>query len=643
MPRIPESGFLLALTAGTLVLAGCSRQSPSEQPAAPVASAPAQQTGADPHSFARPEQVAVKHLDLDLKVDFTAKTLAGKAALTLDHKTDARVLILDTRDLVVNGVTLDGGVAAKYELSAPVPLLGQALTIQIEPTTAVVTVDYSTKPEAGALQWLSPAQTAGKVHPFLFTQSQAILARTWIPLQDSPGVRMTYAARIQAPAGLMAVMSAENPTAASADGVHAFKMTIPVPSYLMALAVGDLTFKSLGERSGVYAEPAVVEKAAWELADTEKMIVAAEKLYGPYRWGRYDLLILPPSFPFGGMENPLLTFATPTILAGDRSLVALVAHELAHSWSGNLVTNATWNDFWLNEGFTVYFEHRIMEAVYGRDYSEMQSALSLDELKAAITELGENSPDTHLRASLEGRDPDEGVGPIAYEKGYFFVRTIEEAVGRERWDTYLRSYFERHAFRSITTDAFLADLRANLLGQIPGVEEKIMIAAWVDGPGLPQNHPQPKSESLAKVDAQIARWKAGAKASELDTKGWTTQQWLRLLRALPEPEPRLAELDAAFHFTESGNAEILTAWFERSIEADYQPAYPALEKFLVEVGRRKFLRPLYAELAKTPAGLERAKAIYAKARPGYHSVSANSIDTLLKWTEPAAAAAATGT
>ena len=287
-------------------------------------------------------------------------------------------------------------------------------------------------------------------------------------------------------------MSAENPTAVNAEAVYSFAMPHPVPSYLLALAVGELEFRPLGgsPRAGVYAEPPVVEKAAAEFADTEKMIAAAEALYGPYRWGRYDLLVLPPSFPFGGMENPRLTFATPTIIAGDRSLVSLVAHELAHSWSGNLVTNATWNDFWLNEGFTTYFEMRIMEAVYGREHSEMLAALAHQDLADAVAEAGATSPDTHLRLNLAGRNPDEGVTSIPYDKGYFFLRLIEETVGREAWDAFLRGYFDTFAFQSMDTDGFLAYLREKLLAGRPGVEEKLQIAAWVDGPGIPANCPQ---------------------------------------------------------------------------------------------------------------------------------------------------------
>ena len=349
---------------------------------------------------------------------------------------------------------------------------------------------------------------------------------------------MTYEATVRVPRELMAVMSAENPTAKSADGVYRFRMPQAIPSYLLALAVGDLAFRPLGDRAGVYAEPAVVERAAWELADTPKMIAAAEKLYGPYRWGRYDVLVLPPSFPFGGMENPRLTFATPTILAGDRSLVALVAHELAHSWSGNLVTNATWNDFWLNEGFTVYFERRIMEALYGRSYSEMLAALGRGDLLETIAELGADSPDTQLKLDLAGRDPDDGVNDVAYEKGYLLLRRIEEVVGRKAFDRFLRHYFERYAFRSMDTESFLALLDRELLAKHP--ELRAEVRQWVYEPGLPPTAPQPKSDAFAKVEAQAQAFAAGTPAAEPRDAGLVHARVAPLPPHPPRPAPRRA-------------------------------------------------------------------------------------------------------
>jgi aminopeptidase N len=587
----------------------------------------------DVHSFARPDEVALTHLALDLDVDFEARRLTGRASLTINNKTGAGELHLDTRDLEIRGVTLDGGTQARFELgpAAPSqPWLGRELTVELEGATEVVHVDYATSPGAAALQWLDPGQTAAG-RPYLYTQSQAVLARTWVPCQDTPAVRFTYEATVRVPPELMAVMSAENPTSRSADGVYSFRMPQPIPSYLLALAVGDLEFRALGERSGVYSEPPVVERAAWELADVEAMIAAVEELYGPYLWGRYDVLVLPPSFPFGGMENPRLTFATPTILAGDRSLVALIAHELAHSWSGNLVTNATWNDFWLNEGFTVYLERRIMEALEGEDYADMLALLGRQDLEATLEDL--DPRDTWLQLDLAGRDPDAGMNDVAYEKGHLFLRMIEERVGRARFDPFLKAYFERNRFQSLTTADFVAQLRRELVAGDAELAAALKIDAWVYGPGLPAGAPEIASAAFARVEAAAASWQDGEPAADLATGDWTTHEWLHFLRTLPEelPEGRMAELDEVFGFTETGNSELLHAWLHHVIASRYEPGYGALEGFLTGMGRRKFLRPLYRRLAETEEGLAMARRIYAKARPTYHTVATSTIDEILGW------------
>ncbi len=588
----------------------------------------------DVHSFARPDEVAVKHLALNLAVDFDKQQLSGSATLQIENH-GARELWLDTNGLTIERVLLDSGKEANFTIGEPVKYLGRSLTIAIDPSTKSVHIDYKTSPGAAAVQWLAPQQTAGAKHPFLFTQSQAILARTWAPCQDTPGVRMTYEALIRVPRGLLAVMSAENPTKTSSDGLYHFRMPQPIPSYLLALAVGDLAFRSLGKNSGVYAEKPVIDAAAYEFADTQKMIEAAEKLYGPYRWGQYDILVLPPSFPFGGMENPRLTFATPTVLAGDRSLVSLVAHELAHSWSGNLVTNATWNDFWLNEGFTTYFERRIMEAVYGRQYSEMLARLGMQDLEQSVQELGPTSPDTHLLLNLEGRDPDDAANKVAYEKGYFFLRLVEESVGRATFDAYLRDYFDHHAFQSMTTQAFLEHLRKNLLSKNPGSEQRLDIESWINKPGVPANAPHAQSDAFEKVGQQVQSFATGAPASRLETSKWSTHEWIHFLRHLPANLAReqMDDLDRAFKLTRSGNSEILHEWLMQSIAHDYEPAYPALERFLTKQGRRKFLKPLYQKLAESEEGRNRAREIYTKARPTYHAVSRGTIDGILKWNE----------
>jgi leukotriene-A4 hydrolase len=610
-----------------LLLAACRNEQPAQttsQPAAPPAQT-APVAVRDPHSYARPDEVRVEHVALDLTVDFAKKQLSGLASLRIHKAPGAATLMLDTNGLEIRKVTLQpGNVAAQFKLAPADPILGSALEIPIQPETETVAIEYSSSPGARALQWLEPQMTAGKKQPFLLSQSQAILARTWVPCQDTPGVRFTYDATLHVPKDLLAVMSAENPEARTEDGVYQFRMTHPVPSYLLAIAVGDLEFHPFDTRSGVYAEPSVLDAAAIEFSDTPKMIQTAESLYGPYRWGRYDLLVLPPSFPYGGMENPRLTFLTPTVIAGDKSLVSLIAHELAHSWSGNLVTNATWNDFWLNEGFTTYFEHRITEKLYGREYSEMLWQLGLTEVQEEMKTLPEK--DQHLYIDLTGRDPDDAPNQV-YEKGALFLRLLEETAGRERWDQFLRGYFEKFAFQPMTTTIFEQYLKTTL----PDVVQKVDINAWIHGPGLPANAPKPHSEAFAKVEAQAKAFADGGPASAIKTVGWSSHERVHLIESLPKLTPeRMAELDAQFHFSESGNSEVLSAWLEKSLDARYKAAYPAIERFLTMQGRRKFLKPLYEKLAANPEDLAFARRVYAKARPTYHPVSQQTIDGILK-------------
>jgi aminopeptidase N len=586
----------------------------------------------DTHSFSKPNEVAVKHLDLDLAVDFDKRIISGTVVYDLQRNTKDN-LILDSDGLTISEVRDDSsGKVLEHKLIEG-NQNGDKLVIELNEETERVKLHYSTSPDAKALLWMDPEQTNDGKAPFLFTQGQAILTRSWIPLQDSPAIRITYDAKVSVPDGMMAVMSAENPTEKNETGVYSFKMDKPIPPYLMALAVGDLAFESLGEHTGVYAEPGMLDEAAYEFADMEKMLLAAEELYGPYSWDRYDVLVLPPGFPFGGMENPKLTFATPTIIAGDRSLTSLIAHELAHSWSGNLVTNATWNDFWLNEGFTVYFEKRIMEAVYGESYANMLNELGYQDLRHTLTELGEESEDTHLKLNLEGRNPDDGMTDIAYEKGYLFLRWLESLVGRERFDAFLKNYFEENAFQTMTTESFIEYLNTNLLSEL---EEKPDLDKWIYSPGLPEDHPVPSSERFDAVDSSRIAWLDGAKkVSELETADWTTHEWLYFLRAIPENvgKDRLVQLDKEFDLTNTKNSEIAAVWFEKAIENDYRKAFPQLEAFLIKVGRRKFLKPLYAELAKTPEHKAWAKEVYAKARGNYHAVSVNTIDEILDWQE----------
>jgi aminopeptidase N len=623
--------LLLCGAAATAVMAA----TPTQSPVPAILKTP---EAKDIHSYAQPLVARVTHVDLDLTADFAGQNMTGTAALDIAAAPDAKEVVLDSKGLVIKGVTDAKGAALPWTLGKADPILGAPLTVILNGARRIV-VTYDSAPGGAALQWLTPAQTAGKQKPYLFSQGQAILNRTWIPTQDSPGVRQTWTADIVVPDGLTAVMSAEMLSPPEGEPVaggslYRFRMDKPVASYLIAIAVGDLAFKPLGQRTGVYTEPSVLDKTANELVDVEKMVEAAESLYGPYAWGRYDLLVLPPSFPFGGMENPRLTFATPTIIAGDRSLVSLVAHELAHSWSGNLVNNATWSDFWLNEGFTVYFENRIMEKLYGPERAHMLADLGWSDLQGTIKSVGgPASPDTRLHLDLTGRDPDAGMTDIAYEKGATFLRTIEKAVGRERWDAYLKAYFARHAFQSQTTAGFVADLRENLIKGDPKLEAAIGIDKWVYEAGLPDNAVHVTSAAFPAVDALAAAFAQGGPAPLDRWTAWSTPERTRFVASLPRQlsAERLATLDKAFGLSSQGNSEIRFVWLSLAIGNRYDPAIPSLEAFLTEQGRRKFVAPLFARLmAQGDWGQPIAKRIYAQTRPLYHAVTRQTVDGIVR-------------
>ncbi|MCG8577112.1 MAG: M1 family metallopeptidase [Flavobacteriales bacterium] len=588
----------------------------------------------DVHSYSNVNEVNSTHLHLNLSVDFEQRILNGSVVHSINNTAGTNKMIFDIRDVEISKVTLDDGTETTFEIGEADDLLGAALTVDISPETKEVEIFFATTPESEALQWLNPQQTAGKKHPYLFTQGQAVLTRTWIPCQDTPGNRITYSADIQVPTDLLAVMSADNPTEKNEEGKYHFEMENPIPCYLIALAVGDLEFASLGERTGVYSEPSEIEKCKNEFTDVEAMVEAAEGLYGDYKWGRYDIIVLPPSFPFGGMENPKLTFATPTILAGDKSLVSLIAHELAHSWSGNLVTNATWDDFWLNEGFTVYFENRIMEEIYGKERADMLLSIEYQELEHENEDIlnGEFPEDTHLKLDLENRNPDDGMTAIAYVKGAMFLKTLEATVGREKFDDFLNQYFGDHEFQTLTTEVFIAYLDENLL-EPEGVD--FNVDEWIYGEGIPDNCVKVESDRFLKVEEKSIKVPIVENAAELgiNKDEWTTQEWMHFIRHIPAEvgADKLEMLDKEFGFSDCGNSEIMAEWYVLSIERGYDKINPHMEDFLVNVGRRKFLEPIYTELAKSEEGLALGREIYAKARPNYHAISFNTIDEILGW------------
>ena len=633
MTRWLAAGLALALAGG--VCAGTQRAADL----GPI------DPGFDYHSYANVDQFRTTHLDLDLRVDISGKTIAGVVTLEL-KRLDPRStqLVLDTKELMVLDVRQKStdvlGATAKnqtiwvsrpFHLEKPDPILGSALVIDLPPSkhgTESIKIEYETLPASSALQWLSEKQTS-RHKAFLYTESEPIGARTWIPLQDTPQVRATYKAKVHTDDRMRAVMSAENDPKAKRSGEYTFVMPQAVPSYLIALAVGDLEFQETGPRTGVYAEKSMIKQAAKEFADTESMIQANEKMFGAYRWSRYDILVMPPSFPEGGMENPRLSFITPTVIAGDKSLVSVIAHELAHSWAGNLVGNATWRDFWLNEGFTDYMESRIMTAVYGEQRASMEAVLGLKSLQAQLAKL--KPADQVLAIDLRDRDPGEGLTDIPYEKGRLFLNYLDAKFGRERFDAFLRGYFDHFAFKSVNSEQFVVYLQENLLDRFPGIVTRAQVNAWVFNPGLPADAILPTTTMFEPVDAARAAWLGGTLPAKKIGADWVTQQWLHFLDDMPPAlsASQLADLDKAFGFSKSPNAEVAHSWFKLVIAHNYQPSFPRLEDYLKNIGRRKLIEPLYAGLMQTPAGTEVAKRVFAKARPGYHPETVKAIEAIV--------------
>jgi len=615
----------------TVLLVGCSAPAPSQPntTATPAPVAIAVQAPVDKFSYANPAEIRVTHVALDLDVDFDKKSLIGSATLDFDRVNPiATYLILDTKDLNITSVKVNGEDVS-YTLDDADDVLGAKLTIDVGAEANQARITYSTSPAAEGLQWLTPAQTAGKTYPYLFSQAQALNARTIAPLQDTPAVRMTYSATLRVPEPLLPLMSAEQ-KGQNADGEYLFDMPQPIPSYLLAIAVGDIKFKAINDTIGVYAEEYILDAAADEFSETPMMEEANARLYGPYRWGRYDLIVLPPSFPFGGMENPRLSFLTPTLVAGDKSLTNVVAHELAHSWSGNLVTNATWRDAWLNEGFTSYVENRVMEDLYGKERAVMEQALALSDLKRDIA-AAEDAGITQLKLPETLSHPDDAFTQVAYVKGQFFLMFLEERFGRDKFDAFLKGYFDTFAFQSIVTEDFVKYLHGELHVDNPDALTRAELDEWLYAPGLPATAANPQSDAFDKVEAISADWQAGnISAAEIDTSEWSTHEWLHFLNTLPDvlTTPQMTALDDAFSLTGTQNAETAFAWYMNTIANDYAPAKQPLEEFLMSVGRGKFIYRLYTALEESGQG-DWAREVYINARPGYHPIAQRRIDNIL--------------
>ncbi len=578
----------------------------------------------DPHSYCDDTQAETESFALRAQVDFATHTLTADVTLVF-RAAATGTLDLDTRDLAIDRVEDASGGPLEFVLHPAEPHLGQRLTIEIAAPTPSIRIAYRTSPEASALQWLAPAQTAGGARPFLFSQCQAIHARAVIPLQDTPRLRVRYTAELTFPRELTLVMAAAD-RGRRDDGAlatHRFELPQPIPPYLFAFALGDLASRELSPRSRVWAEPAIVDAAASEFAEVEAMMTAAEAIFGPYDWERFDILAMPPSFPYGGMENPRLTFLTPTVIAGDRSLVSVVAHELAHSWTGNLVTNANAEHFWLNEGFTVYAERRILEVLHGPELAALRAALGRRELEESITRFADRPMLTRLRTHLAGIDPDDAYSRVPYEKGYLFLCELEAAAGRDAFTRWLRSYLDAFRFGAVTTE----DFEAHIAAALPDVLAKVDARAWLDGEGIPKAAQARTSARLDAIEALRGAVPPAAKGA-----AWTPLEWTLYLESVarPAPEATCRALDETFQLTASTNFDVLVPWLRLALESGYTRAVPRAQEVLASVGRMKYLRPLYTALAADVRMRDIARATYDKNRASYHPIARQMVESILR-------------
>jgi leukotriene-A4 hydrolase len=611
----------------------------------------------DDHSYSNLKEIHTTHLDLELDVSFQNKTIYGVARHSMKNNgTDTA--IFDIKGLKIQKITL-GEKNNERETDFVIgnmdvdSVLGQPLLVSIDKKTTKVNIYYQTSEYSEALGWLDSNLTSSGSKPFLFTQGQAILTRTWIPSQDSPSNRITYKAKVKVPNDLMAVMSAKNAKKSNLTGFYEFEMNKAIPTYLISLAVGDLVYHPFSKNSGVYCEPQLKEACSKEFVDLPKMITAAEKLYGKYQWEQYDLLVLPYSFPFGGMENPMLTFVNPTIIAGDKSLVSVVAHELAHSWSGNLVTNRTWNDFWLNEGFTVYFEERIMEELYGKEVSDILASIEMHDLENELERIKQSKfpEDSRLFLELKKRNPDDAMTAVAYVKGAFFLKTLEQKFGRQRFDQFLNSYFKKFAFKTVNSKMFVTFLEDNL---IRPNKIKFNYNDWIYKQGLPSNCVRINSGRLNRMKDYALNYSKGIDVfapkikyrfvkikgkkkrkkmiEQIKRNDFIVQEWQTFIHSLPEKmsKSKLQKLDTYFSFKNCGNSEIMTDWYILGIKNNYAELNPEIKKFLGKVGRRKYLIPIYESLIRNEKTKTFAKRIFEENKTNYHPVSRKSLEKMFE-------------
>ncbi|KAJ6459517.1 peptidase family M1-domain-containing protein [Mycena sanguinolenta] len=629
----------------------------------------------DPTTQSNYDQVASEHISFDWSVDFKAQNLSGSATHRMNVLVDdVKEAIFDTGDLQVTGAEVNGSAAA-YDLKPKHEVMGSALHVSLpkglkSKTSVDVTVFYKTTKDCAALQWLDKEQTQGKQFPYLFSQCQPIYARTLAPVQDSPSVKITYSAKVASvlPALLSAIRVSPPSDGPAHDGkvigedvvVYTYDQPVPIPSYLIAIACGNVRYRPFPQfedkqwKTGVWAEPELIDAAYWEFSeDTARFLAAEEKIVIPYKFGVYDLLVLPPSFPYGGMENACLSFLTPTLLTGDRTLVDVVVHEATHSWFGNGVTHAHASHFWLNEGWTTYMERLLLQELHSPPERGFSYIIGAKALRDDLANYSDKPQYQRLVIDFEfGEDPDDAYSRIPYDKGSNLILHLEQTLGGlDVFLPYVKNYVQTFIGKSITTEQWKAHLYDFFSKN--GGPEKIKLLdgvdwnAWFYGEGLELPVKMTYDETLAQASYALAdRWDAARsttanattfKKSDLD--GFNANQivvFLERLQSLPPlPLEHIKHLGTLYALSSTPNAEVRLRFYALALSP---PTSEAAAHFVGEAGRwvvgddgtgvikgrMKFCRPIFKAVFEVDKTL--ALDIWAKNKEGFHPIAKKLID-----------------
>ena len=627
----------------------------------------------DINTYSNFQEIIQKEVELDVSIDFDNKSMYGniKTKYEIINKSLENI-ILDLHGPEILSVFLINEDFEKVDLDYKIydknedkEALGTPLVINLlslkekdnkeyenifNKKEIMISIEFKTNENCNGIQYLTKEQTRTKEYPFMFTQCEAILCRTLFPIQDTPSVKSIYKVKtaISPPLTFLfgGILKSHYYDSTSKKKINYYEQNIPIPSYLVAFVAGELEYAKISKRCGVWTEKGLSSLAAKEFIDAEKYIEIAENyLNHPYEWKVYNILVLPFSFPFGGMENPNLTFVTPALLAGDRSMSNVIGHEISHSWTGNLVTNKNWKNFWVNEGFTKFMERKLDKILLGEEMSKLESIVGNNSLISAIKMYGEDSHFTSLSPDFSGIDPDDGFSTVPYEKGYQFLCYLEERVGEDNFKEIMGKYIEKYKYKSVDWTDFKSVYEEYVNNKYEGRNARKILNVidwnkWVTEKGFPSYKMEFKSKYTEEVDNLINKFinkENNIENAKKIFKGWHTNVKLVFLEKILKNlenfnESIILEIKKELNLVEEYNDDIKAIWYEITLEKGMNQEIENIMNFLKTHGRLKYLKPLYISWIKLD--FNNAKTFFDENKIVYHPIARrliqNKFDSIKK-------------